>query len=58
MKITVQRTEYKEHVFDFGSLDLSYQDQDDIINDYDWHNSPIIYATETDDISDRRRTNE
>ena len=50
MKVTIQRTEHREHTFEIPEGVEKYSDEYyEIINDYDWHDSPIKHADEIED---------
>jgi hypothetical protein len=47
-KVTVQRTEYREHVFDIpDNVEEGSDEWCDIINDFDWHDATIHHADES-----------
>jgi|APSaa5957512535_1039671.scaffolds.fasta_scaffold15822_6 hypothetical protein len=49
IKVTIQRTEYREHTFEIPSgIEKGSDEYDEFINDYDWHDSPIYHANEVE----------
>jgi len=47
-KVTVQRTEYRQHVFEIpDGVEEGSGVWDDIINDFDWHNATLYNADES-----------
>jgi hypothetical protein len=47
MLVTIQRTEYREHTFRIPEGVQKHSDKyNEIIDDYDWHNSSIDHAEE------------
>jgi hypothetical protein len=44
-QVEIQRTEFRSHIFDIpDGVEEGSDEWDEIINDYDWHNSPIYHA--------------
>jgi hypothetical protein len=47
MQVTMKRTEHREHTFEIPEgVEKGSDEYDEIINDYDWHDSPIKHADE------------
>lgn len=47
MLVTIQRTEHREHTFEIPEgIEKDSDEYCEIINDYDWHDSPIKHADE------------
>lgn len=47
IQVTIQRTEFRTHTFDIpDGIEEGSEEWDDIVNDYDWHNSSIDHANE------------
>lgn len=53
-QVTIQRTEFRTHTFDIpDGIEEGSEEWNDIVNDYDWHNSSIEHANE-EIISDKQ----
>jgi|SaaInlV_130m_DNA_2_1039683.scaffolds.fasta_scaffold16799_2 hypothetical protein len=46
-QVEIQRTEFRSHTFDIpDGVEEGSDEWDEIVNNYDWHDSPIDHAKE------------